>query len=39
MWPERRGQDPVIVVGAWVEDGDVLECVDANGIEVIEGHM
>ena len=39
MWPKRRGQDPVIVVSTGVKDGDILECIDANGIEMIEGCM
>ena len=37
--PECRGQDPIVESSAGVECRGVHECVNANGVEMVEGFV
>ena len=39
MRPKHWSKDPFVMVSAGGEDGDVLECVDADGIEMVKDQM
>ena len=37
MRPKCRREDPLVLPSARVEDRDVLQSVDANGVEMVKG--